>query len=365
VNINTLLKVMVEKETSDLHLKAGSQPTLRINGELVSVDVPPLSVSEMEDMVATILNEKQVEEFFSKKEIDIAYSAPKLGRFRTNIFFQRGSIAIAMRRVNTDPPTFEALHLPPVFEKISAIKKGFVLITGPTSCGKSTTQAAMIEYLNSHNRCRIITIEDPIEFLYRDNKSMISQREVGIDTKSFIAAMRHVVRQDPDVILIGEMRDPETFSVAMTASETGHLVISTLHTADVTQSLMRIYDFFPPSQHEQIRSLLAMNLKALTCQQLVNRADGKGLVPAVEVMIVTPPIVKLIRENRFEKIPLVIQSGEHDGMQTFNQSLLKLVKSKMITESEALAKSTNPDALKMNIKGIYLDEERKIIDDLT
>lgn len=365
MNINALLKVMVEKETSDLHLKAGSRPTLRIDGKLLPIDVPPLSVSEMEEITSTILNEKQKKEFFSKKEIDIAYSAPKLGRFRTNIFFQRGSISIAMRRVKTELPTFDNLHLPPVFEKISAIKKGFVLITGPTSSGKSTTQAAIIGYLNSHYRCRIITIEDPIEFLHRDNKSMISQREVGIDTESFTAAMRHAVRQDPDVILIGEMRDPETFSTAMTASETGHLVVSTLHTADVAQSLMRLFDFFPPSQHEQIRSLLAMNLKALTCQQLVSRADGKGLVPAVEVMITTPPAIKLIRENRFEKIPLVIQSGEHEGMQTFNQSLLKLVKSKMITEAEAMAKSPNPDALKMNIKGIYLDEERKIIDDLT
>jgi twitching motility protein PilT len=193
---------------------------------------------------------------------------------------------------------------------------------------------------------------------------MITQREVGIDTESFITAMRHAVRQDPDVILIGEMRDPETFSVAMTASETGHLVISTLHTADVTQSLLRLFDFFPPSQYEQVRFLLAMNLKALTCQELVNRADGKGLVPAVEVMITTSPVAKLIRENRFEKIPLVIQSGEYEGMQTFNQSLLKLVKSKMITESEAMAKSPNPDALKMNLSGIFLDEERKIIDDM-
>lgn len=362
MNINALLKVMVEKETSDLHIKAGSRPTLRINGELVPVDVPPLSPSETEEIVSTILNEKQKKEFFSKKEIDIAYSAPKLGRFRTNIFFQRGSIAIAMRRVRVNIPTFDEIHLPPVFKKISAIRKGFVLITGPTSSGKSTTQAAMIGYLNSHHRCRIITIEDPIEFLHRDNKSMISQREVGIDTESFVTAMRHAVRQDPDIILIGEMRDPETFSVAMTASETGHLVISTLHTADVAQSLMRLFDFFPPSQYEQVRFLLAMNLMALTCQQLVNRADGKGLVPAVEVMVSTPSVTKLIRENQFGKLPLVIQSGEYEGMQTFNQSLLKLVKSKMITESEAIAKSPNPDALKMNLRGIFLDEDRKIVD---
>ena len=362
MHLHTLLKLMVEKETSDLHIKAGSRPTLRIDGELVPVDVPPLSPGQTEEMISTILNEKQKEEFYSKKEIDIAYSVPKLGRFRTNIFYQRGSIAIAMRRVKVEIPTFNELHLPAVFEKISTIKKGFVLITGPTSSGKSTTQAAMIGYLNSHQRCRIITIEDPIEFLHRDNKSMISQREVGIDTESFITAMRHAVRQDPDVILIGEMRDPETFSVAMTASETGHLVISTLHTADVTQSLLRLFDFFPPSQHEQIRFLLAMNLRALTCQLLINRADGKGLVPAVEVMITTPPIARLIREGQFDKIPLVIQTGEHEGMQTFNQSLLGLVKSGMITEEEAIARSPNPDALKMNLRGIFLDEERQIID---
>ncbi len=361
MNIDELLKVMVEKEASDLHLKVGSPPVMRIEEKLVPFDLPPLTPKDTERMVFIVLSKEQREPSLDKLEIDLAYSLVGVGRFRVNIFRQRNTMALAIRWVKTGVLSFQDLHLPPVFEKISLYHRGFILITGTTSSGKSVTQAAMIDYMNRHRQCRIITIEDPIEFLHEDKLSMISQREVGIDTESFSTAIRQVVRQDPDVILIGEMRDAETFSVALSASETGHLVISTLHTADVMQSVDRLLDFFPSSQHGQIRALLSLNLKAVTCQRLVCRADGKGRVPAVEVMTASPSVVKLIREDRMHKIPVVIQSGMAEGMQTFNQALVKLVQEEMITEEEALITSSNPESLRMNLQGLYLDEERTIL----
>ncbi len=361
MDIDELLKVMVEKKASDLHLKVGSPPTLRLEKEIVPLQLPPLMPADTERMAFSILSEDRKEFFLNKREIDLAYSVPGVGRFRTNIFRQRNTIALALRWVSTDILSFEDLHLPPVFKELSLSPRGFILISGTTSSGKSTTQAAMINYINQQRRCRIITIEDPIEFLHKDKLSMVSQREVGIDTESFSTAIRQVVRQDPDVILIGEMRDAETFSVALSASETGHLVISTLHTADVMQSIDRLLDFFPSSQHGQIRALLSLNLRAVTCQRLISRADGKGRVPAVEVMITSPTVIKLIRENRMNKLPVAIHSGTMRGMQTFNQALVKLVQEGMITEEEALTGSGNPESLRMNLKGIYLDEERTIL----
>ncbi|NOX97043.1 MAG: PilT/PilU family type 4a pilus ATPase [Nitrospirae bacterium] len=361
MEIDKLLKIMVEKKASDLHLKVGSPPTMRIQDELVPFDLPPLTPEDTEGMAFRVLSEERKNFFLRQREIDLAYSLPGVGRFRTNIFRQRDTIALAMRWVSTEVLSFEELHLPPVFKQLSLAPRGFILIAGTTSSGKSTTQAAIINYINQQRRCRIITVEDPIEFLHKDNLSMISQREVGIDTESFSTAIHQVVRQDPDVILIGEMRDVETFSVALSASETGHLVISTLHTADVMQSIDRLLDFFPSAQHGQIRSLLSLNLRAVVCQRLLSRADGKGRVPAVEVMLSSPTVVKLIRENRMHKIPVAIQNAGREGMQTFNQALVKLVQEKMVTEEEALASSSNPEALRMNFQGIYLDEERTIL----
>ncbi|MCD5401087.1 PilT/PilU family type 4a pilus ATPase, partial [candidate division NPL-UPA2 bacterium] len=345
---------MVEKKASDLHLKVGSPPTLRIEEKLVPFNLPPLTPADTERMAFSLLSEKQKESFLNKWEIDLAHSLSGVGRFRVNISRQRNTIALAIRWVKTNILSFEELHLPPIFKELSLSPRGFILITGTSSSGKSTTQAAMLDYINRHRRCHIITIEDPIEFLHEDKLSLISQREVGIDTESFSTAIRQVVRQDPDVVLIGEMRDAETFSVAIAASETGHLVISTLHTADVMQSMDRLLDFFPSSQHGQIRALLSLNLRAITCQRLLSRADGKGRVPAVEVMLASPAIVKLIRENRMHKIPIAIQSGMTEGMQTFNQALVKLVQEGMITKEEALASSSVPEALRMNLQGIYL-----------
>lgn len=361
MDINELLKEMVEKKAADLHLKVGSPPTMRVEEKLIPFDLPPLTPADTERMAFSILSKEQKESFLHKREMDLAYSLSGVGRFRVNVFSQRNTAALAVRWVKTDILSFEELHLPPIFERLSLSPRGFILITGTTSSGKTTTQAAMINYINRHRRCRIITVEDPIEFLHEDKLGMVSQREVGIDTESFSTAIRQVVRQDPDVILIGEMRDAETFSVALSASETGHLVISTLHTADVMQSIDRLLDFFPSSQHGQIRALLSLNLRAITCQRLLSRADGKGRVPTVEAMLASPTIIKLIRENRMHKIPIAIQSGMVEGMQTFNQSLVKLVQEKMITEEDALANSSSPEALRMNLKGIYLDEERTIL----
>ena len=359
--INELLKAMVKRKASDLHLKAGSSPVLRVEEKLVPFELPPLTPADTEKIAFSLLNEERKKSFLNNQEMDLAYSLSGVGRFRINIFRQRNTIALALRWVSTDISSFQELHLPPILEKLSLSPRGFVLITGTSSSGKSTTQAAMIDYINRHRRCRIVTVEDPIEFLHEDKLSMVSQREVGIDTKSFSMAIRQVVRQDPDVILIGEMRDVETFSAALSASETGHLVISTLHTTDVMQSIDRLLDFFPSSQHGQIRALLSLNLRAIICQRLLSRADGKGRLPAVEVMIASPTIVKLIRENRMHKIPMAIQIDITEGMQTFNQALVGLVQEKVVTEEEALANSSNPEALRMNFKGIYLDEERAII----
>jgi len=361
MDIKGLLKIMVGKDASDLHLKVGRPPALRIKRELIPQDLPNLSGEELKKMAELLMNEHQKEQFEKKREIDFAYCMPEGGRFRTNIFRQRGEIGIVMRRIREDIPSFEELGLPPVLNKIALSERGIVLVTGTSSSGKSTTLAAMIDYINSNKRRHIMTIEDPIEYLHKDKLSIINQREVGLDTESFKVALRHVIRQDPDIILIGEMRDEETFLAAMSASETGHLVFSTLHSTDATQVIDRILDFFPQTQHQQIRMQLAFNLKAVICQRLIPRTSRDGLIPAVEVLFVTPAVAKLIRENRLGKLVAAMQSGTEDGMQTFNMSLVKLINNKLITLEDALARATNPEGLKMNLKGIYLDEDRKIL----
>lgn len=364
MKIDELLKVMVDNKASDLHIKADSPPIFRRDEALYHLDVPPLEPEDTLALALEIMTDKQKATLEANNEVDLAYAPKGIGRFRVNVHYQRGTVALAIRRVNTEILGFEELHLPKVFEKISMFTSGFILVTGTTSSGKSTTQAAMIDYINEHRNCHVVTIEDPIEFLHEDKQAIITQREVGIDTDSFVTAIKHVVRQDPDVILIGEMRDAETFEAAVSASETGHLVISTLHTSDVMKSVDRLLDFFPPERHEQVRAVLALNLRAITCQRLVPRADGQGLIPAVEVLIATPGVVKLIRENRMNKIGSAIATGREVGMQTFNQSLTDLYRANLITMEDALAASTNPEALKMNLQGIYLDEDRSILSDM-
>jgi twitching motility protein PilT len=295
-----------------------------------------------------------------EREIDFSYFVPGVGRFRTNLYQQRGQWCLAMRFVKTIVPSFEELGLLPQMRKIAESPRGIVLVAGATGCGKSTTLAAMIEHINSNFKKHIITLEDPIEYVFEDNQSVIEQREVGLDTLSFHHALRNVLRQDPDVIMIGEMRDDISFSAAMSAADTGHLVLSTLHTTNASQSISRILEFFKADEREQIRRQIAATLHAVVCQRMVGTLDGKS-TPALEILINTPMVRKLLEENRLDKLPAAIETSVDDGMLTFNQSLFNLVKAGRVTEKEAMSKATNPQALEMNFKGIFLDEGRRII----
>lgn len=361
MDLKEILRIMVKEKGSDLYLKAGSPPVVRVGGALRAFPVDRLTDDDIEGCITEILGGKGREKFKELNELDVAYPLEGVGRFRMNIYRQRTSIAVAVRWVRTDMAGFGELYLPPSLEKIAAYENGLVLITGPTGSGKSTTQAALINHINRTRSCCIITIEDPIEFLHEDDKSIISQREIGIDTGNFRDAMKYVVRQNPDIILVGEMRDADTFEAALSAGETGHLVMSTLHTMGVMHSMDRIMDFFPSSRHDEIRALLAMNLRALTCQRLLPRKDKSGVVPAMEVMTVNPTVRKLIRENEMYKIPVVMQNDEAGEMQTLNQALLKLVEDDVISEEDAFMTSNDPAQLKMNLQGIHLDEERGIV----
>jgi twitching motility protein PilT len=294
------------------------------------------------------------------REVDFSYFAPGLGRYRVNVFCQRGELCLAMRYVKSHIPAFAELNLPEHLGKIASAENGIILVTGATGSGKSSTMAAMLEHINLTEKCHIITLEDPIEFVFEDKQCIIEQREVGLDTLSFERALVHVMRQDPDVIMIGEMRDSQSFMAALAAADTGHLVLTTLHTTTAYSSIGRVLDFFPAHERDQIRRQIAVNLHAVVCQRLVPCLAG-GAVPAVEIMINTGTVNKMIEENRLDKLFAAVETGTDDGMQTFNQSLYKLVKAKMISEQNALLYATNPDALKMNLRGIFLDESRRIL----
>ncbi len=355
MHINDLLKIATQRGASDLHLKVGSYPVLRINGKLTPLtELKKLMQEDTIAMAFSLMNARQKQKFKENLEIDIAYSVPGLGRFRCNIFQQRGTVGLVLRVIPVKIRTIKELLLPRVIEKICEEQRGLVLCTGTTGSGKSTTLAAMIDYINSTRTEHIITIEDPIEFLHRDKKSIINQREIGVDTRDFANALRGALRQDPDVILVGEMRDYETIETALTAAETGHLVLSTLHTLDATETINRIISVFPPHQQKQIRLQLAQVLKAVISMRLVPRADGKGRVPAVEVMRVTPYIRTLIEDK--EKTKLIhdaIERGTSQyGMQTFDQSLYFLYKQGLITLEEAMRRASNPDEFKLKIQGI-------------
>ncbi len=355
MHINDLLKIATQRGASDLHLKVGSYPVLRINGKLTPLtELKKLMQEDTIAMAFSLMNARQKQKFKENLEIDIAYSVPGLGRFRCNIFQQRGTVGLVLRVIPVKIRTIKELLLPRVIEKICEEQRGLVLCTGTTGSGKSTTLAAMIDYINSTRTEHIITIEDPIEFLHRDKKSIINQREIGVDTRDFANALRGALRQDPDVILVGEMRDYETIETALTAAETGHLVLSTLHTLDATETINRIISVFPPHQQKQIRLQLAQVLKAVISMRLVPKADGKGRVPAVEVMRVTPYIRTLIEDK--EKTKLIhdaIERGTSQyGMQTFDQSLYFLYKQGLITLEEAMRRASNPDEFKLKIQGI-------------
>jgi twitching motility protein PilT len=285
---------------------------------------------------------------------------PDVGRFRTNLFQQRNQWCLAMRYVKTSVPSFEQLGLVPQIKKIAESLRGIVLVAGATGSGKSTTLAAMLEYLNSNFKKHIITLEDPVEYGFEDNQSVIEQREIGLDTLSYHHALKHVLRQDPDIIMIGEMRDDISFTAAMSAADTGHLILSTLHTTSAALSITRILDFFKAEEREQIRRQIAGTLRGVVCQRMITGVDGK-LVPAFEILLNTPLVRKMIEENRVDKLPAAIETGTDDGMISFNQSLFNLVKAGRVTEKEALSKASNPQALEMNFKGIFLDEGRRII----
>ncbi len=355
MQINDLLKEAYRRNASDLHLKVGSPPIMRIDGELVPLEgMNRISQEDAVKIASTVMSPSQRELFKRKLDIDLAYSVPGLGRFRCNVFIQRGTIGLVFRVIPMKVPTIDELNLPEVLKKIALEPRGLILVTGTTGSGKSTTLASMIDHINTNRTYNIITIEDPIEYLHRDKKSIINQREVGSDTESFSKALRAALRQDPDVVLVGEMRDFETIQTALIAAETGHLVLSTLHTTDATETINRIIAVFPPYQHKQVRIQLASVLKAVISMRLVPRADGNGRVPAVEVMITTETIKDCILDPEKTKlIPDVIAKGKiHYGMQTFDQSLYDLYKGGLITYEEALRRASNPDDFALKVKGI-------------
>src|SRR5512144_2049765 len=370
MNLNELLKTTAERKASDLHLKVGTAPILRINGRLMPIETEKRTTQEEALTTAlSIMNNVQKARFKEKNELDMAYAVPGLGRFRVNVFQQRGSVGMVFRMVPGKIANFEDLMLPPILQKIASEQRGLILVTGTTGSGKSTTLAAMIDFINTSRTANIITIEDPIEFLHRDKKSIVNQREIGSDTFTFGDALRSALRQDPDVILVGEMRDFETISIALTAAETGHLVLSTLHTLDAAETINRVISVFPPYQQKQVRMQLASVIKGIVSQRLVSPADGKGRVPAVEVMLGTMSVREaIINEQKTRMIPGIISSGMvHYGMQTFDQSLLTLYKKGLITYEEALMTATNADDFALKVKGIQStsdiameeDEKRK------
>jgi twitching motility protein PilT len=355
-----ILKTAVEGGASDVHLKIGTSVVFRINRELVAIDSPFPTLEWMNKVVDTITPEHLIKRRNEEREIDFSYFVPNIGRFRTNLFQQRSQWCLSMRFVKMVVPSFEELGLLPQLRKVAESPRGIILLAGATGCGKSTTLAAMVEHINNNFKRHIVTLEDPVEYAFEDNQSVIEQREIGLDTLSYHHALKHVLRQDPDVIMIGEMRDDISFAASMSAADTGHLVMSTLHTTNASQSITRILDFFKAEEREQIRRQLANTLRGVICQRMVTTVDGK-LTPALEILLNTPLVRKLLEENRLDKLPAAIETSNEDGMLTFNQSLFNLVKSGRVTEREALAKATNPQALEMNFKGIFLDEGRRIV----
>lgn len=345
-SLEELLHLAGEQKASDIHLTVESPPVLRINGSLVQLQMDKLSRADLETFAVSLMNDLQAKRFAESGELDFSYSLPGAGRYRVNAFRQRGSIGVVIRLIPFVIPSPESLGLPPVSIELAQLHKGLVLVTGPTGSGKSTTLASLVDYINRTRACHIVTIEDPIEYLHQHNESLVNQREVGNDTQSFTNALRAVLRQDPDVILVGEMRDLETISTAVTAAETGHLVFSTLHTNDATQSVDRMIDVFPPHQQQQIRVQLAAVLQGILSQQLFPRADHKGRVAAIEVMLATPAVRSLIREGKTHQLPTVIQTNAKLGMQTMDKAILNLVQKGLVSYDVAQEKLLNPDSLR-------------------
>ena len=350
MELEQLCRFAVDSQASDLFIKAKSPPALRVHGRIVPTDLPALTNEDTKTLAHSIMTEEQIQAFQDYHELDLAFTLADVARFRCNVYIQRGSYAMVLRIVPLEIKEIEELGLPKVLEELSKPKQGLVLVTGPTGCGKSTTLAAMIDLINRTRYCNIVTIEDPIEFVHDDKQAVVSQREVGIDTESFYDAMKFVVRESPDVILIGEMRDAETMRVALTASETGHLVFSTVHTTSAGDTVERIVSIFPPHEKNQVCLRLSTSLLGIVSQKLVPRADGTGRVPAVEVMINTPTVAKLIEEGRSSQIYSAMNEGGYWGMQTMNQSLVKYWRAGVISEDDALTYAGNLTELKQMLR---------------
>lgn len=355
MNIKRVLQRMVDLKASDLHVKVGTKPTARVDGALVMLDEPAPSQQDLEAIVDQILTPKQKKVFEETREVDFAFGVTGLSRFRSNFYQQRGTTAMVFRQVPANIPSFEDLNLPGVLEEIASRPRGLALVCGTVGSGKSTTLAAMIDSVNRKEAKNIITIEDPVEFLFRDKKSTVSQREVGLDTASFAEGLRHILRQDPDVILIGEIRDAETMMTGLMAADTGHLVLSTLHTVDAPQTINRVISFFPPHQHEEIRFMLSSTLQAVIALRLIPRADQPGRVPAVEVMTVTATIREyLLDPEKASAMKTAIAEGATQyGMQTFDQAIMKLYSEQKISMENALRYCSNPTEFELRIKGIH------------
>jgi twitching motility protein PilT len=360
MHVNDLLKIAVDNGASDLHIKVGSYPMMRVRGQLAAASEDKrLDHEDVVAISAAVMSTAQRQRFKEAQEVDLAYSVPGLGRFRCNIFQQRGTVGLVLRVIPMQIRTIEELGLPPVLEKIAGEERGLVLVTGTTGSGKSTTLAAMIDHINRTRTAHVMTVEDPIEFLHRDQLSLINQREVSVDTRSFAQALRSALRQDPDVILVGEMRDFETIETALLAAETGHLVFSTLHTLDATETINRIIAVFPPHQQKQVRLQLASVLRAVISQRLIPRLDGRGRAPAVEVMISTPFIRDcVVDKEKTHLIPSAIASGTSQyGMQTFDQSIFGLFQRQLVSYEEALRWASNVDEFKLKVQGISTTAE--------
>jgi twitching motility protein PilT len=350
--LNTIFKTAVEKDASDIHIKAGGPPVLRIHRELfVQTDYPILTPEDTAGLLNEITTDVQKELFNKTWELDFAYALEHIGRFRVNAYLSTGTVSLVFRFVRNKIPSIEQLGLPPICAEIINKREGLIILTGPTGCGKSTTLAAMLNHLNHTAKRNIITIEDPIEYLHTDDKSTFSQREVGIDTHSFAESLKHVFRQDPDVILVGEIRDLETIAIALTAAETGHLILTTLHTPSSYEAIDRLIDAFPSQHHQQVRLQLSTTLNAVIYQNLVPRSDRDGVVPAVEVLIATPAIQNLIREGKSYQMLNFVHSGQEIGMQTLDQSLIELYRSGKISHKECFSRMRTPENIKKGLSG--------------
>lgn len=354
--IDGLLRIMTERGSSDLHVKAGSPPAVRLNGRLLVLnDLPVLTAEQTQILALGMMDERQKASFENHCETDFAYSLPGVGRFRVNVFHQRGSLGMTLRRVATERASLEELGLPPVIRRLADESRGLILVTGTAGSGKTTTLAGMIDHINHTREGHIVTIEDPIEVLHKDDKCIVNQREIGLDTESYADALRHVVRQDPDVILIGEMRDHETVAAALTAAEIGNLVLSTLHTIDATETINRVIDFFPPYQQKQIRLMLSATLRGIVSLRLIPSIQG-GLVPAVEVLVVTATVREYINDpDKTYLIRDAMEDGEYYGMQTFDQSLLRLYQERRITLDDAIAMANNAHDFKIKVRQLGID----------